>query len=74
MIHSPQSNRTSSPRLHGGRSCARLAAQLVRAAATVDAPDASALAEEALPLDNEALALADGCEPAGESTEGRGRP
>ena len=35
----------------------RLIAQLTRAAAAVDTREAAALAEEALPFDNEALAL-----------------
>lgn len=38
----------------------RLLRRLARAAAAVDAGDAIALADEALPLDNESLAFADG--------------
>ena len=69
------SNRTSSPEEDDDRRRERLVAQLVRAAAAaVDTPDAVALAEEALPFDNEALALAEGCDPAAGAIEGRHEP
>ena len=38
----------------------RFLAQLARAAAAIDSDEAAALVNEALPIDNEALALADG--------------
>ena len=59
-----------SPSVRYDRRRGRLAARLVRAAASVDTPDAGALADEALPLDNEALALAERRDPAAGSTEG----
>ena len=45
----------------------RFLARLARAAAVADADEAVVLADEALPLDNESLALASGRNPAGES-------
>ena len=71
MTRLPPSNRTSLPEEDDDRRRERLVARLVRAAAAVDTPDAIALAEEALPFDNEALALAEGCDPAAGTTEGR---
>ena len=65
------SNRTSSPEEDDDRRRERLVARLVRAATAVDTPDAVALAEEALPFDNEALALAEGCNLAVGTTEDR---
>ena len=67
------SNRTSSPEEDDDRRGERLVARLVRAAAAVDTPDAVALAEEALPFDNDALALTEGDDPAAGSAEGRSR-
>ena len=71
MKRLPPSNRASSPEEDDGRRRARLVARLVRAAGAVDTPDAVALAEEALPFDNEALALAEGCDPSAGAIEGR---
>ena len=68
----PSTRRTVSPSVHDERRRERRIARLVRAAAAVDTSDAVALAEEALPLDNEALALAEGSDPAAESPEGGG--
>lgn len=65
------SNRTSSPEENDDRRRERLVARLVRAAAAVDTPDAVALAEEALPFDNEALALSEGCDLAAGTIEDR---
>ena len=64
------SRRASSPAMQRERDRERLIARLARAAAAVDTSDAVALAEEALPLDNEALALAEGRGLAAESLEG----
>ena len=71
MKRLPPSNRTSSREEEDGRRRERMVARLVRAAAAVDTPDAVALAEEALPFDNEALALVEGCGPAAGAIEGR---
>ena len=71
MKRLPPSNRTSSPEEDDDRRRERLVARLVRAAAAVGTPEAVALAEEALPFDNEALALAEGCDPAAGAIEGR---
>ena len=68
-MRAPPSDRASSPETHDDRGVP-FVARLVRAAATIDTSDAVALAEEALPLDNEALALVEGRDPAAESLEG----
>lgn len=70
MKRLPPSN-TSSPEDDDDRRRERLVARLVRAAAAARTPEAVALAEEALPFDNEALALAEGCDPVAETIEGR---
>ena len=70
----PASSRDSFPEEHDDRRHARFVVRLTEAAAAVDASDARALAEEALPLDNEALALAEGCDPPAESREGPDKP
>lgn len=73
MKRLPPSN-TSSPEDDDDRRRERLVARLVRAAAAARTPEAVALAEEALPFDNEALALAEGCDPAAGAIEGRHEP
>ena len=62
----PPSDRASSPAMQRERDRERIIARFARAAAAVDTSDAVALAEEALPLDNEALALAEGRDPTAE--------
>ena len=51
----------------------RFVAELVRAAAAIDEEEARKLAAEALPLDNEALALVEARRPGDERPAGRGR-
>ena len=68
----PPAHRTFSPLAHDERRRERRVARLALAAASLDPRDAVALAEEALPFDNEALAFAERREPAASSPEGRG--
>lgn len=56
--------RTALEQFLAGRRRERLVARLTLAAAVLDSDGAIALADEALPFDNESLALAEGSHPA----------
>ena len=71
-MRGPPSRHASSTPVHDERRRAGLVARLVRAAASLDHDDAVALAQEALPFDNEALAFAERRDPAASPREGRG--
>ena len=64
-------SRPSSPAMQRAHRRDRLMARSGRAAGAADAAKAVALAEEALPPDNESVELAEGCEPTAELLEGR---
>ena len=73
MMSRPPSHHASSLRVRDERRRERRIARLALAAAALDARDAVAVAEEALPFDNEALMPAERRDAAASSSEGRGK-
>ena len=70
-MSSRRSIRPPSPAKQRDRGRGRLIARFGRAAAAIDTADAVSLGEEALPLDNESLELAEGRNPKDDSPEFR---